>query len=473
METDNQEKLDDVFNTAIQEKFLTLLIYNKDWAKGIGLDLIKAEYFENNILRKICQLIHDHYKNLKTSPSKDILEEDIRNYIDSTKALSTKDFFAYKEVIDRIYNIEADSNNLEWYKDKIVEFVRKITWKKALSKGEQCLDVGNYTEAIEKFKQVLNITADEDTGLDFETLDFDAFADNLSEVYDKTNMIHTGISAWDDALGGGFVKKNIHIIGAAPGAGKSRIMAYLAKRALMDLKKVIFFTLELSEEETMANIITSYSGLTISEIADKTRREEYKELSIAFREKYNADLAIKYYNPGAVSTDTLHNCIYKIIQMKERKGYKNWYPDVIFVDYLDKLLPTIKIKGSSYEDMGAVATDLKALAVAFNCPVITGSQLGKVTWTLTGDSVVGMSAIAESAQKVHLAHTMTTVNRNPAEKEQNKARLFLAKSRSGKPDTVVYINYDIGKCSFADSDPWDPNQLESIGNYTIKDTSAK
>lgn len=83
-----------------------------------------------------------------------------------------------------------------------------------------------------------------------------------------------------------------------------------------------------------------------------------------------------------------------------------------------------------------------------------------------------MDAIAESAQKIHLAHSLTTLNANPAEKEQGKVRLYLAKSRSGIPGTVVWCNNDLGRCKMQETEPWDPNTMITSTTFTIKDAQG-
>lgn len=282
-------------------------------------------------------------------------------------------------------------------------------------------------------------------------------------------MLQTGIPACDKALGGGFVKKNLHLIGAAPGGGKSKTMAFLTKQALLNFKKVIFITLELSEVETQANIHCAITGLNMYQMLDPENRKEFDHKLAMFKSNFNPQCVVKFYKPGAITADTIHNFIQKVIQHKEETLGIKWKPDVIFVDYLDKLLPTQKVKGNIYEDVGGVATDLKNLAITFDCPVISGSQLGRYTWSIKGDQVVNMDAIAESAQKIHLAHSLTTLNANPAEKEQGKVRLYLAKSRSGIPGTVVWCNNDLGKCKIEETEPWDPNTMITTTTFTIKD----
>jgi hypothetical protein len=71
-----------------------------------------------------------------------------------------------------------------------------------------------------------------------------------------------------------------------------------------------------------------------------------------------------------------------------------------------------------------------------------------------------------------LAHTITTVNANPGEKAVCKARLFMAKSRSGKPGTTIYIEQNLGKCLLYEVDPWDPDTLQGTVNYSFKSSAG-
>ena len=135
---------------------------------------------------------------------------------------------------------------------------------------------------------------------------------------------------------------------------------------------------------------------------------------------------------------------------------------------MDKLLPTQKVRGNSYEDMGGVANDCKNLAISFDCPVITGSQLGKYSWNVKNTEVVSMDSIAESAQKVHLAHSMTTINANPGEKANLRARLFMAKSRSGSVGKVIWAEVNLGRCYMAETTPWDPSNPGTTVEYEVR-----
>ena len=130
-------------------------------------------------------------------------------------------------------------------------------------------------------------------------------------------------------------------------------------------------------------------------------------------------------------------------------------------------------RGNSYEDGGLIATDCKNLAISFGVPCITGSQLGRYTWNLQGNNVVSMDSVAESAQKVHLAHSMTTFNSNPAEKEKNKVRLYMAKTRTGTQGKIIYCENNLGRCILREIEPWDPNTMQTTQSYSIKDPTSR
>ena len=463
---------DDDFTVEVQKRFLATLIFDQKWADLSGLDIIKPEFFDNRVLHNICKWIQEHHKKHKSIPTKLMLQEYAKDFV-NLNGLGQKDYFKYDDAIKDIYTLN-DHEDLEFFKEKAISFARQAAWKNVLAKGTDVLKQGNYQEALDAFRKVLTIGTENDLGLDFSAVTTEQFIDLLKEDYDDSSMLKTGIPDWDKALGGGFVKKNLHLIGAKPGGGKSRMMAFLTRQAMSCGKKVIFITLELSEVETQANINCSITGLNMYQMMDPEYRNQFEQKLAIFKNTFNPQCIVKFYKPGSVTADTLHNFIQKVIQKKEEElGGIKWKPDVIFVDYLDKLLPTQKVKGNIYEDVGGVATDLKNLAITFDCPVISGSQLGRYVWTIKGDRVVNLDAIAESAQKVHLCHSLTTLNDNPAEKEQGKVRLFMAKSRSGIPGTVIWCNNDLGKCKLEQTEPWDPNSMITSTTFTIKDTTTK
>lgn len=462
---------DEEFTLTVQKKFLSIMIYDKAWALTNGLDAIKPEYFENIYLQTIYKWIKNFAKKYKTMPTKLALKEKASNLVDEN-SINSKEYFKFQELLDEIFQI-SESDDYEFFKEKAVKFAQKAAWKHALINATNALNINNYEEALAKFKEVLDIGLEKDLGVDYINHTSDDFLTTLHADYDVGGMIKTGIPGWDKALGGGFARNNIHFIAGAPGSGKSRAMAFLAKQAMEAGKKVIFITLELSETETEANVNSSITGLTMHDMLRPENREDFARKRAGFLNTFGGELMIKFFRPGSINTDSIHNYIRKVMNdKKEELNGIDWKPDFIIVDYMDKLLPIQKSRANSYEDMGAVANDLKNLAITFECPLVTGSQLGKYSWNLKGSDVISQDSVSESAQKMHLAHTMTTINVNPGEKILSRARLFLAKSRTGIPNSIVWVENNLGKCTLTEIDPWDPVKVDNEAGYSIKSSNG-
>ena len=457
------------FSLDIQKGFIRTLIYDDEWAMANGFRLLQADYFEDITLYNIFSILKDYYKTYKAIPSLQILKNNIQKFLEK-RNLKTSDYFRYEDALNDIYDV-TDEKQLKWYEDQLVTFMRQCEWKKILNKGDKVLEVGNYEEAISQFEKVLSINSDTDLGVDVGELSDDKLVEMIENNYNTKNMLKTNIPSWDEALGGGFTTDNIHLVCAPPGSGKTRLMTYLAMEALKQHKNVIFITLELTQEQLTPLFISNISGYQMQAVtSDKEILKEYLECKNKFFSEHDKHLLVKYYPQGKINTDVLNAYILNATRKRSEKYNEKWQPDVIFIDYLDKMVSTQKLKGNTYEDIGAVAADCKNLATKFKCPVISASQLGRYSWNVKGDEVVTMAAIADSAQKAHLAHSVTTINANVGEKAQHKCRLYMAKSRTGTYGAVIYCNQNLGTCRLEETEQWDPVKMEQecSSNVTLK-----
>ena len=472
MSEENSYSFEEEFTLPVQEKILSLLIFESEWAKLDGLEVIKPEYFENKALKAICTWIHRYYKQHKDTPTKDSLKQEAQDYVNKYN-LPSKDYYAILDKIENIYYLE-ESRDMEYFKQKAIEFVRQTEWKKALARGGECFKKGNFNEAIEAFKKVLSIGSENDLGIDLSETEGNVIIDAIKESYDPDKMIKTGIDKLDEALGGGLVKNSLSLFAATSGGGKSKFLSFLTKECLKRKKRVIYISLELTEEETMQNILTSMTGLSLKELMQDVNRQAFNEKLQLFKNLYSVDVVVKFYKPNAITADTVHNFIQKVINVKKNKGFLDWKPDIIILDYMDKMLPIDKPRDSSIYETGAnVASDCKNLAITFECPVVTGSQVGRSAWNLTGDEVVSIASVAESAAKIHLCHNFVSFNQNPNEKEKGLSRFYVGKARSGQTGKLIYMEHNLSRNSFRAIEPWTQESLKGTVAQTVKDTTSK
>lgn len=470
MSEDNSYSFENEFTLPVQEKILSLLIFEAEWAKLDGLEVIKPEYFENKALKAICTWIHRYYKKNKDTPTKDVLLQEAQDYVNKYN-LPSKDYYSIKDKIENIYYLE-ESRDMEYFKQKAIDFVRQIEWKKALARGGDCFKKGNFDEAVNAFKSILSIGSETNLGIDLSETDGNKIIDAIKESYDPNKMIKTGIDQLDEALGGGLVKNSLSLFAATSGGGKSKFLSFLTKECLKRKKRVVYISLELTEEETMQNILTSMTGLTLSELMREENRAAFNENLDHFRTVYSDNVIVKFYKPNAITANTIHNFIQKVINVKKNKGFLDWRPDIIILDYMDKMLPIDKPKDSSIYETGAnVASDCKNLAITFECPVVTGSQVGRSAWNITGDEVVSIASVAESAAKIHLCHNFVSFNQNPNEKDLGLSRFYVGKARSGKTGKVIYIEHNLSRNSFTAREPWTQESIRGTVPQTVKDTT--
>lgn len=473
MSEENSYSFENEFTIQVQEKILSLLIFESEWAKLDGLEIVKPEYFENKALKAICSWIHKYYKKTKDTPTKAVLLQEAQDYANKYD-LPSKDFYAIKEKIENIYYLE-ESRDMEYFKQKAIEFVRQIEWKKALARGGDCFKKGNFEEAVNAFKSILSIGSETDLGIDLsEEKDGNRIIDAIKDSYDPDKMIKTGIDELDKALGGGLVKNSLSLFAATSGGGKSKFLAFLTKECLKRNKRVIYISLELTEEETMQNILTSITGFNLGELMQEKHRVAFNESLQQFRNMYSDNVVVKFYKPNAITADTVHNFIQKVINVKKSKGHLDWRPDIIILDYMDKMLPVDKPRDSSIYETGAnVASDCKNLAITFECPVVTGSQVGRSAWNLTGDEVVSIASVAESAAKIHLCHNFVSFNQNPNEKELGRSRFYVGKARSGQTGKLIYMEHNLSRNSFKAIEPWTQESIKGTVAQSVKDTTSK
>lgn len=470
MSEENAYSFENEFTLPIQEKILSLLIFESEWAKLDGLEIIKPEYFENKSLKAICTWIHKYYKEHKDVPTKEVLENEAKDYV-NTYNLPAKDYYVIEDKIKAVYYLE-ESRDMEYFKQKAINFVRQVEWKKALARGGDCFKKGNFADAVEAFKKVLSIGSETDLGIDLSETDPNAILDAIKDSYDPDKMVKTGIKSLDDALGGGLVKNSLSLFAATSGGGKSKFLSFLTKECLKRNKRVIYISLELTEEETMQNILTSMTSLSLGELMKEENRVIFNEQVSKFRNLYSDNVIVKFYKPNAITADTVHNYIQKVINVKKNKGILDWRPDIIILDYMDKMLPVDRVKNASIYETGAnVASDCKNLAISFECPVVTGSQVGRSAWNLSGDEVVSIASVAESAAKIHLCHNFISFNQNPNEKEKGLSRFYVGKARSGHTGKLIYMEHNLSTNFFQEHEPWTQESLKGTVPQTVKDTT--
>ena len=468
---DDTAKFD--FDEELQFKILQLCVQDYQWATSVGLEIIEARFFDNEMYGKIFDWVKYLMQKYNTDIKMPILK-DCATKVYNDQKINLEQKVLYDKVIERLYDSLDDfSAGIDYLKERALEFAKKEKFRQGLQQSVNLLkmDPDAYEQAIPLMEKALSVGSGLDLGMDLKR-DILNLPQILGKKYDKVNMVSTGLKGLDEAIGGGWINGTLSLIAAPSGGGKSRAMAYFAAEALKQGKKVIYITLELDEDETLANVVSSLTNRSWWEMLnpDPIVQEDYQTVATNVRDKLNANLKVKFYINKTISTQTI---MAYIMRLKSSEGF---VPDLIVVDYMDLLLPIDKPKTrgeeSDYAALGIVCFDLIRLGKMFNIPIISGSQLNRTAFDITGNQVVSMASLSDSSRKIFNCHNLLTMNRNPQEKELGKCRIYLAKARTGKQNEIIYCNYDLSRCKIEEVQPYDPTE-EVDGMVNVKQVGGK
>jgi hypothetical protein len=119
-------------------------------------------------------------------------------------------------------------------------------------------------------------------------------------------------------------------------------------------------------------------------------------------------------------------------------------PDVLILDYLDLLKPP-KTRQDYRFELKDVTTQLRAIAVELNLPVITATQTNRIA---AGKRIVRKEMVAEDYEKIRLADTAFSIGQNKSDTDINRVLFYLIKARNAPREKAELYMLDTKKIYF-------------------------
>jgi archaellum biogenesis ATPase FlaH len=187
----------------------------------------------------------------------------------------------------------------------------------------------------------------------------------------------------------GVPRKTLNVVMGGVGGGKSLTLCHFSASYLSMGKNVLYITLELAEEEVAKRIDANLMNITFDDLM-ALPKDLYDKRIANVKQKTNGKLIIKEYATATASTIHFRSLLN---ELNLKKGF---VPDVIMVDYLN-ICASSRIKPgngvNSYTYIKAIAEELRGLAVEFNVPIWSATQLTRSGYTSTDP---GMEDTSES-----------------------------------------------------------------------------
>ena len=368
--------------TDLQTIILQTIVKNEDFCRKV-IPHVKSEYFENE-KKPVYELILSFISKFNKVPNVTALEVEFQ----SSPALNRSDA---NDILTCIKSIDqGEPSDTDWLLNRTEEWCKQRAVTIAIVKSISIIDGKDKKHSEGAIPDILSkalaISFDANIGHDY--------LENVDQRYDfyhlKEDKSPFDIELLNTITKGGVSRKTLNIVLAGTGVGKSLAMCHFAADNLRQGKNVLYITLEMAEEKIAERIDANLLDVQIDQI-ENLPRDTFKTKVSKIREKTQGKLIIKEY-----PTATAHVGHFRAL-LDELRMKKDFSPDAIYIDYLN-ICASSRMKGlggsvNTYSYIKAIAEELRGLAVEFNVPVWSATQ---VTRSGFGNTDVELTDTSES-----------------------------------------------------------------------------
>lgn len=452
---DDIEKISRLINpddSANQEKYnwdenfqrdIAGLLLNDRWFSLQCRDLIKFQYFTDEVHQQLCRVVFNYLDKYNHIPKKTFV---IQEVLDLVKNKDAEIQNHYINETNLIY--EAFVPNLEdrdYLLEKITNFAKLMAIKSAF---DVCLGIikkepegdNTWTKIQTVLKEALLVDRNFEEGLDYFAT-FEERYQRMKQNEEAQEIFTSGFKAIDDALiGGGPHRGEMFSWIGLSGTGKSLALVTAALRNITQLnKKVLYVSLEMDEDKIAERFDAQLCNTEIGTLQENEETVKSRLKEFIGEKEDPKMLVIKQFPAGAMTVNTLK----AYLQQLHVIGFR---PDLIIVDYIGEMkdhpnMPT-------YESRYRIVRDLRGLATEEDVCIFTAMQPNKSARDAQkidnnlGDGVIDDSNLADSYGQIRPLDGCWSINQMHCEKEAGVARIFVIKHRHGRSRFTFHVQYN-------------------------------
>jgi len=425
------------FNENIQRGILYLLKSDTDFYLQI-VNLVKPHYFEFPTHGKIFSVVRDYYEKYKKLPTDDFIEQEIR------KTKSEKEsIHDYTDEIQYVNRLDTSAiEGEDYFLDLIEDFAKREAMKEAIKQSLILIKEDRMEETEQLVRKALTVSRSVNVGQKYFT-DVNSRWDRTynSEAQDKYKII---LPSLNKSLEGGLGEKELAMVIAPPGVGKSLWLVNQAVESMMEGRKVLYVSLEMSEDKIAQRFDSVMTLIPQSQLKDPAAQLKVDERLSIFRTNFpNSQLMIKEFPCGTATVNTLRALLVQL------RNYEEFVPEVIIIDYLELLRPT-RDGQHEYQAQQRIAEELRGLAMEMKVLVWTATQTNRQGRSV---KIITDAELGDSYGKIRTCDFAVSLNQNEEEFDNGTMRAYVVKSRNGRPRFTVpmKIDYNILRMSEGES----------------------
>ena len=439
-------------SAALQENLLVLLCFNEQSIPVIANN-VDIDLFEGSIFREIASEAIHFYQQFK-KPIAEHLPDVFEDLLKSKEPKAE----IYLEAIKNLYE-NKDVVNVDYTLHQLERFVDSRLFMQGLKKSLLLVEEGD----IDGAKQAIDTSRKRRMGVfdpgiffgkDPRTFNFNNWQDNI---------IYTGIKELDE-IECCPAPKELYIFVGMPNYGKTWFLIHLAKIAILQHKRVLHISLEMSKEKVSMRYVMSLFAIP------KRRELESKRRAIFHKDEMGrfASLDFETLRPSMSMADT--NFVQKtmarinktirrpnlLIQdfptrsltmeglrayMENLMSFHKFKADLILIDspdlmYLDPKNLRLEMM-RNWQDIRGFGGEYEAAMVGVSQ---TNRDAEGVRW-------ITRKYLAEDYSKIQIGDNVITYNQSPLEYKYGLARILVDKGRNDRKGDKMLLsqNYETGQ----------------------------
>jgi len=411
-------------DTKKQKLLIEYLISSTD-TFALCQNIVVSDYFDPEF-RQAVSFIKEYYDEYSATPSPVQLV-----------AESGVDF--------ELHDIKTDE--IKYCAAEIEKFCKHSAMRKASNALPALIKEGKYAEAEEVVKDAVMVSLTNELGLRY----FEDVDARLERMLNENPTSPTMWSDIDEALFGGISRKEMLLVSANSGGGKSLVLANLGFNFVNNGLNVLYISLELSEDVVAQRFDTMFSGIGRKVWKENTEAIATRVTAAGENEK-NGILDIVHMPSGTSA--------YQVrAYLKEYNLHYGMMPDMLVMDYLDKMSPNEQVSADNvFEKDKRCAEQLRDIGVDNNMFIATASQLNR---SAVGATDHDHSQIAGGMSKINETDVYWSIIFTDQMRAMNKIIFILQKTRNSDGlGTQVHLKWDPQFLRIIDED--DNNQSKPL-----------
>jgi len=376
-----------------KQKFLIELLISSPDTYAMCQGIIKATYFDPEY-QSVITFVVKYFNEYSTTPNPKQIEAE------SGQLLT-------------IHTITPDQ--VAYCTDEIEEFCQIRAMEEAAIVAVDLMTTeGKRAEAAAVMLTASQVSLSKNLGLSY----FSSVEERLQRNLIGTQTSPTGWSKLDNALFGGISRKELLLVSANSGGGKSITLANLALNFVNRGLDVLYISLELSEDVIGSRFDTMYTG-----ISRKIWKEHVDEIT---KTVTKAGEGIGALDIVQMPTETSANDIRAYLKEFELRNKRT--PDLIVLDYLDNMGANESISADNVFQKDKLCSEqLRQIGIDYDMFIATASQLNR---SAIEAPTHNHSQIAGGLSKIHVADTYFSIIMTDEMRGMGKIIFILQKTRN-------------------------------------------